>query len=195
MCDESYILGRQGHSETKDLKRHTLLVLQAPAVSSFESKPNGKFIPSSPTVGNFRKTPLQVCPSPDNPCTKSWGLRTLGTVGDPTPSVSIPTPRTKSQGMSTEGTVGRLHSKCVHPDPPHQIPGDEHPGKCGKTPLQACASLTPCTKSQGLSPQEQANRTGSCRHLPQRSGTHPESISNIRMPSAHQSTARPWPLL
>lgn len=25
--------------------------------------------------------------------------------------------------------------------------------------------------------------------------THPDSISNIRMPSAHQSTALPWPLL
>ena len=58
---------------------------------------------------------FSLCVSPDNPCTKSWGLRTLGTVGDPTPSVSIPTPRTKSQGMSTQGTVGRLHSKCVHP--------------------------------------------------------------------------------
>lgn len=27
------------------------------------------------------------------------------------------------------------------------------------------------------------------------SPTHPECISNIRMPSAHQSTALPWPLL
>ena len=93
-------------------------------------------------------------------------------------------------------TFGRLHSKYVHPlTIPAPNPGGCAPWELWETPLQACASLTPCTKSQGLSPREQANRTGSCRHLPQRSGTHPESISNIRMPSAHQSTARPWPLL
>ena len=127
MCDESYILGRQGHSETKDLKRHTLLVLQAPAVSSFESKPNGQFIPSSPTVGNFRRLHSKYVHPLTIPAPNPGGCAPWGTVGDPTPSMSIPTPRTKPWGLRTLGTVGDPTPSVCIPDPLHQILGAEHP--------------------------------------------------------------------
>lgn len=95
-----------------------------------------------------------------------------------------------SKAVSLSPLRSRPHGRSASPMSASPVSAvGPHPKHHGYPPIPArCQELMkqgPCT----------VHAFRECMLILHGSLTHPDSISNMRMPSAHQSTALPWPLL